>query len=751
MGIPGLLQMLKEISEEIQIKSFAGQVAAIDEYCWIHKAAIYCAEELILGIETSRCTAIPLPPKGKNVTRLIDRGDALQWAASVSLSPQEVTFAAGFLKRPLQQHCNLAGAVWYNRKASPPCCFQHESGDVKPFHIIWLPLTGQGTTYNHICPLLPWKCGAVDASLCVLWRGLNREYPTPLGHTPDDNEIGSTNTSWLAKNGTIVAEGEIREAGFRVLYPLDPSLQGGEIITMDQEHVPLCFPIGTKVTFSAESTTNDNDDEKEREGERDNMAGGANKQGVVNVLRQANATNEDEMNAKVRKNRGIGDEHHSTTNASEMSENTTIRGQAKVTNEDESNACTTSQEQHTAPKVKIQWPYFPRDMGKSLIYQWRFCLLGEMKLKDQPLVVVVSPLKSLIADQIRECERFGLSLCKIEAGNIDSLKKECNFDVLFGLSLCKIEAGNIDSLKKEYVCYLRVAGEVWRVAGDIISSVVSSLLVLPDVSRLVIKIICPQFEQGEAEGIFKCLGSLSKFPESVRVNDPEREFHVFSPPCGKCVTCQKDLVKYNDPVHVDYFHLRGHSKAVKVSLKCTRCDLFYGYSRYGNPDSGWKLYDRARVVVEASDACFCSALPSEEADFFSQIAAAACKESTLTKITRVCPYIKAWASDAGLRWCPYCEECHDPNRICFSEKTTTMEEQKIIQGLLDQNLCFYWTKDGYQLYQRTVFNMCRIIVTLRASKALQAEINRKENKQEVMDAGVAFVPSEDSICEIHQP
>ena len=55
----------------------------------------------------------------------------------------------------------------------------------------------------------------------------------------------------------------------------------------------------------------------------------------------------------------------------------------------------------------------------------------EMKLKDQPLVVVVSPLKSLIADQIRECERFGLSSCKIEAGNIDSLKKECNFDVLF--------------------------------------------------------------------------------------------------------------------------------------------------------------------------------------------------------------------------------------------------------------------------------------------------------------------------------
>ena len=54
MGISGLLPMLKDISEELHIRSFAGQVAAIDAYCWIHKAAILCAEELILGTETSR-------------------------------------------------------------------------------------------------------------------------------------------------------------------------------------------------------------------------------------------------------------------------------------------------------------------------------------------------------------------------------------------------------------------------------------------------------------------------------------------------------------------------------------------------------------------------------------------------------------------------------------------------------------------------------------------------------------------------
>ena len=51
MGISGLLPMLKEIAEDVQVKSFADQVAAIDAYCWIHKAAIFCAEELILGID----------------------------------------------------------------------------------------------------------------------------------------------------------------------------------------------------------------------------------------------------------------------------------------------------------------------------------------------------------------------------------------------------------------------------------------------------------------------------------------------------------------------------------------------------------------------------------------------------------------------------------------------------------------------------------------------------------------------------
>lgn len=77
---------------------------------------------------------------------------------------------------------------------------------------------------------------------------------------------------------------------------------------------------------------------------------------------------------------------------------------------------------------------------------------------------------------------------------------------------------------------------------------------------------------------------------------------------------------------------------------------------------------------------------------------------------KICPYLKAWANTPGFRWCPQCKERHNPNEICLSGKNTTYEEQTIIQGLLDQNLCFQWDKDGEQSYQKTVFNMCRYLL-----------------------------------------
>ncbi len=72
----------------------------------------------------------------------------------------------------------------------------------------------------------------------------------------------------------------------------------------------------------------------------------------------------------------------------------------------------------------------PTGHGKSLIYQMAVLLVREMK-KEKPILVVVSLLKSLITDQIRECERFSLSSVKLDKSNIENLRNDCSFDILF--------------------------------------------------------------------------------------------------------------------------------------------------------------------------------------------------------------------------------------------------------------------------------------------------------------------------------
>ncbi|XP_077201061.1 exonuclease 1 isoform X2 [Paroedura picta] len=46
MGIPGLLQFIKEAAEPAHVKKYKGQVVAVDTYCWLHKGAYACAEKL---------------------------------------------------------------------------------------------------------------------------------------------------------------------------------------------------------------------------------------------------------------------------------------------------------------------------------------------------------------------------------------------------------------------------------------------------------------------------------------------------------------------------------------------------------------------------------------------------------------------------------------------------------------------------------------------------------------------------------
>lgn len=52
MGIQGLLPLLKDIQVKTSILNFKGQTVGIDVYCWLHKGAYSCAQDLIMGKPT---------------------------------------------------------------------------------------------------------------------------------------------------------------------------------------------------------------------------------------------------------------------------------------------------------------------------------------------------------------------------------------------------------------------------------------------------------------------------------------------------------------------------------------------------------------------------------------------------------------------------------------------------------------------------------------------------------------------------
>lgn len=54
MGIPGLLQFIKDAAEPINVKKYRGQTVAVDTYCWLHKGAFSCAEKLAKGEPTDQ-------------------------------------------------------------------------------------------------------------------------------------------------------------------------------------------------------------------------------------------------------------------------------------------------------------------------------------------------------------------------------------------------------------------------------------------------------------------------------------------------------------------------------------------------------------------------------------------------------------------------------------------------------------------------------------------------------------------------
>ena len=52
MGIHGLIPLLKPACKPVNISQFRGKTFAIDVYCFLHKGAFGCAEQLAQGKQT---------------------------------------------------------------------------------------------------------------------------------------------------------------------------------------------------------------------------------------------------------------------------------------------------------------------------------------------------------------------------------------------------------------------------------------------------------------------------------------------------------------------------------------------------------------------------------------------------------------------------------------------------------------------------------------------------------------------------
>ena len=92
MGIPGLLPLLKDITNKRHIKDFAGKRAAIDGYGWLYKGAYSCAKELCEDTPTDKC-AFGFEDPASSPIALSTGQASLQMPASPANAPRRFTHA----------------------------------------------------------------------------------------------------------------------------------------------------------------------------------------------------------------------------------------------------------------------------------------------------------------------------------------------------------------------------------------------------------------------------------------------------------------------------------------------------------------------------------------------------------------------------------------------------------------------------------------------------------------------------------
>ena len=80
---------------------------------------------------------------------------------------------------------------------------------------------------------------------------------------------------------------------------------------------------------------------------------------------------------------------------------------------------------------------------------------------------------------------------------------------------------------------------------------------------------------------------------------------VLTPPTSSCLLCPNSPhLSVHHKCNVVVYGFDGARQATKISTRCQRCRNIYNYTSFGNAGDGWTLYQEARDLVEASDACF---------------------------------------------------------------------------------------------------------------------------------------------------
>ena len=80
---------------------------------------------------------------------------------------------------------------------------------------------------------------------------------------------------------------------------------------------------------------------------------------------------------------------------------------------------------------------------------------------------------------------------------------------------------------------------------------------------------------------------------------------VLTLPTSSCLLCPNSPhLSVHHQCNVVVYGFGRARQATKISTRCQCCCNIYNYTSFGNAGDGWTLYQEARDLVEASDACF---------------------------------------------------------------------------------------------------------------------------------------------------